>query len=139
MWGNWPFGTQALLGPRKRSSQSPGKVGGRNSKPRLSQAVTTVTASLCCGDRIAQLPGTDRPRGEGEKGDPYTQGVTPSLPLPTDEVSGNGCPSDLLALWVHPLHAPAQIGLISFPIPDPQKPATHTSPSLAGLPSLSLL
>ena len=93
MWGNWPFRTQALLGPRERSSQAPGKVGGRNSKPPLTQAVTIVTASLCtCGDRIAQLPGTDPPRGEGEKGDPYTQGVTPSLPLPTDEVSGNGCP-----------------------------------------------
>lgn len=129
MWGNWPFGPQALLGPRGRSSQAPGKVGGRNSKPPLTQAVTTVTASLCtCGDRIAQLPGTDPPR-EGEKGDPYTQGVpfSSSPYLKFQEMAVLVTP--LLALRVHPLRAPAQIGLISFPIPDPQKPATHTSPS----------
>ena len=133
---------------------SPALAGGflTTAPPGKSQVGETVTPThpgivhmqlLHCapaGMESLNCPGQTLQEGKGRK-ETLTPKESPPLSLSLlmkfQEMAALIAP--LLAVQVHPLDAPTQTGLTAFPIPDPKKPATHASPSLAGLTSLSLL
>lgn len=91
---------------------------------------TAITALACtCWGEMTQLPQTLQ-EGRGRKEILCPKESPPlflSTPTKSQEIA---LVAPLLALWVCSVEAPSWTGILSFPIPDPNKPAAFESCSL---------